>query len=112
MEIFRFSLLGLGAGGLYALAAIGLVLVYRGSGVVNFAQVAIGVVGAYVYYELRVGHKVDPGALGRVAVIAGLITSAALGAVFHLLVLRRMRTASPLSRIVATLALLVTIAGV
>ena len=55
-ELFRFALLGLGAGGLYALAAIGLVLVYRGSGVVNFSQAAMGMVGAYVFYEVRTRH--------------------------------------------------------
>jgi sulfate-transporting ATPase len=112
MEIFRFSLLGLGAGGLYALAAIGLVLVYRGSGVVNFAQVAIGMVGAYVFFELRVNHGFDSTALELVALAAGLVSSAILGGAFHLVILRRMRDASQLSKIVATLALLVTITGV
>ena len=78
MEIFRFSLLGLGAGGLYALAAIGLVLVYRGSGVVNFAQVAIGMVGAYVFFELRVNHGFDSTALELVALALGPLLHAAL----------------------------------
>ena len=55
-EAFRFALLGLGAGSLYAIAAIGLVLVYRGSGVVNFAQGAMGMVGAYAYYEAHQLH--------------------------------------------------------
>jgi sulfate-transporting ATPase len=36
--IFRFAVIGLGAGSLYALAALGLVLIFRGSKVVNFAQ--------------------------------------------------------------------------
>jgi sulfate-transporting ATPase len=112
MEIFRFSLLGLGAGGLYALAAIGLVLVYRGSGVVNFAQVAIGIVGAYAFYELRVNHGFDSTAGELFALAVGLVVSAILGGLFHLLVLRRMRDASQLSKIVATLALLVTITGI
>ena len=53
MEFIRFVLLGLGAGGLYALAAQGIVLVYRGSGVINFAQGAMGLVVAYVYYDMR-----------------------------------------------------------
>jgi sulfate-transporting ATPase len=106
-EAFRFSLLGLGAGGLYALAAIGLVLVYRGSGVVNFAQAAMGMVGAYVYYEFRV----EQGLAQPVAVVAGLVGSALLGAVFYLVIIRRMGNASQLARIVATLALLVVLLG-
>ena len=36
-EILRFAVLGLGTGALYALAAQGLVVTYRSSGVVNFA---------------------------------------------------------------------------
>lgn len=112
MEVFRFSLLGLGAGGLYALAAIGLVLVYRGSGVVNFAQVAIGMIGAYVFYELRVERELDSLVGQLMALAAGLVTSGVIGGLFHLVVLRRMRNASQLSKIVATLALLVTITAV
>ena len=42
-----FTILGLGAGGVYAILGLGLVLVYKGSGVVNFAQGAMGVAGDY-----------------------------------------------------------------
>jgi len=104
-EPFRFALIGLGAGSLYALAAIGLVLVYRGSGVVNFAQGAMGMVGAYAYYEARVQHDLSE----PISIAIGLLTSAAIGAAFYLLILRRMREASNLAKIVATLALLVVL---
>lgn len=43
---------GLAQGGVYALAAIGLVLIYRVSGVLNFAQGAIATVSAFVAYTL------------------------------------------------------------
>ncbi|WP_261561729.1 ABC transporter permease subunit [Frankia tisae] len=106
-EVFRFAALGVGAGALYALAAVGLVLVHRGSGVVNFAQGAMGMVGAYVYFEGRGGDLPD-----ALSVVLGLLAAAVLGALFHLLVLRRMRGASGLARIVATLALLVVLQSV
>src|ERR1700712_2133389 len=106
-EVFRFTVLGLGAGGLYALAAIGMVLVYRGSGVVNFAQAAMGMVGAYAYYEAHVLRDFPV----LVALLFGLIVSAAVGAGFHLIVMRRMSDASTLARIVATLAFLVVLQG-
>src|ERR1700712_4536152 len=96
-EIWRFMALGLGAGALYALAAVGLVLVYRGSGVVNFAQGAMGMVGAYAYFEAREQHGLPQ----IVAVLVGLLASAILGALFHLLILRRMHGASSLAKIVA-----------
>ncbi len=50
-EFAKFALLGLGLGGIYALAAQGIVLVYRGSGVLNFAHGAMAAVGAYAYVE-------------------------------------------------------------
>ncbi|CAJ59006.1 MULTISPECIES: ABC transporter permease subunit [Frankia] len=106
-EVFRFAALGVGAGALYALAAVGLVLVHRGSGVVNFAQGAMGMVGAYVYFEGRGADLPD-----AVSVVLGLLAAAVLGAAFHLLILRRMRGASGLARIVATLALLVVLQSV
>jgi ABC-type branched-subunit amino acid transport system ATPase component/branched-subunit amino acid ABC-type transport system permease component len=99
----QFVAFGLGAGGLYALAGVGLVLVYRGSGVVNFAQAAVGMVGAYGFYEARVVHDMP----AFVALPFGLGVSGAAGALFYLVVMRRMRGSSMLARIVATLALLV-----
>src|ERR1700728_4381222 len=102
-DVFEIGLLGLGAGSLYAIAAIGLVLVYRGSGVVNFAQGAMGMVAAYTFFEVH--QKAHLPAV--IAVFVGLAASGAIGAVFHLLVMRRMRDASMLAKIVATLALLV-----
>ena len=53
---FQFALLGLGLGSLYALASQGLMVIYRGSGVLNFAHGAIGTIGAYVAYEIRTKH--------------------------------------------------------
>jgi ABC-type branched-subunit amino acid transport system ATPase component/branched-subunit amino acid ABC-type transport system permease component len=102
-DVFRFAVIGLGAGSLYALAAIGLVLVYRGSKVVNFAQGAMGMVAAYVFYEVHDEWKVT----AAVAILLGLLASAATGALFHVLIIRQMKEASILTRIVATLALLV-----
>src|SRR6188472_1667200 len=46
-------LLGLGAGALYGAMAQGLVLAYRGSGVVNFSHGAVTAYVAYTYSELR-----------------------------------------------------------
>jgi branched-subunit amino acid ABC-type transport system permease component len=51
-EVIRFALLGLGIGATYALASQGLIIIYRGSGVLNFALGAIGMAGAYVWWEL------------------------------------------------------------
>src|ERR1700682_5746942 len=103
MEVLRFALLGLGLGALYSLASQGLMVIYRGSGVLSFAHGAIGMVGAYIEWEVKVQHH-QPTWL---AWLAGLGACAALGALSHLLVMRQLRRASPLARIVATLGLLI-----
>ena len=56
MEVVRFALLGLGLGALYALASQGLLVIYRGSGVLSFAHGAVGMVGAYLHWELKIKH--------------------------------------------------------
>lgn len=108
-ELIRFAVLGLGTGALYALAALGVVLVYRGSGVVNFAQGAIGIAGAYLFYELHVVRDTNV----IVSFVLGVAFSALLGVLTQLVVMRPLRHASSLVRLVATLGILIALqAGV
>ncbi|MDH6622798.1 ABC-type branched-subunit amino acid transport system ATPase component/branched-subunit amino acid ABC-type transport system permease component [Streptomyces sp. LBL] len=107
-DILRFALLGLGLGALYALTAHGIVLVYRGSGVLNFAHGAVGMAGAYVQWELSVQHGVPYWP----ATACGVLTSAALGVLTHLLVLRPLRRASSLARLVGTLAVFIVLTAI
>lgn len=101
-DVLQFGIIGLGAGSLYALAAIGLVLVFRGSRVVNFAQGAMGMMAAYVFYEVHQNWHVTI----VLALPAGLVASGAIGAAFYQLVIRRLRDSSNLIKITASLALL------
>ena len=55
-EVLQFALLGLGAGAAYALLGQGLVLIFRGSGILNLAHGAFAMAGAYVFYELHAVH--------------------------------------------------------
>jgi ABC-type branched-subunit amino acid transport system ATPase component/branched-subunit amino acid ABC-type transport system permease component len=98
-----FLLLGLGAGGAYALLGLGAVLIYRSSGLVNFAQGAFATVGAIIYYELQ-GHLP-----AVIVVLAAIAATALLGALTQFLIMRPLRNASPIARVVATLALLAAI---
>ncbi|WP_030660711.1 ABC transporter permease subunit [Streptomyces cellulosae] len=107
-DILRFALLGLGLGALYALTAHGIVLVYRGSGVLNFAHGAIGMAGAYVQWELSAQHGVSYWP----ATACGVLTSAVLGVLTHLLVLRPLRRASSLARLVGTLAVFIVLTAI
>ena len=61
-EVIRFAVLGFGIGALYALASQGLIVIYRGSGVLNFAIGAIGMAGVFLQWDLHIQHhwRCDP----------------------------------------------------
>ena len=52
-QYLLFAIVGLGSGCLYAALSMGLVITYRGTGVINFATGAMATWGAFVYDELR-----------------------------------------------------------
>jgi ABC-type branched-subunit amino acid transport system ATPase component/branched-subunit amino acid ABC-type transport system permease component len=104
-EIFKFAILGLGLGALYALASQGLMVIYRGSGVLNFAHGSIGMLGAYLCWELQTKANFP----FFLAFILGISASALVGAATHLLIMKRLTKASPLGRVVATLGVLIIV---
>lgn len=99
---FQFLAFGLGSGALIGLMAIGLVVVYRGSGVVNFAHGAIAMAGTYVFWDLNENGHVPY----FWAVLAGVAFSALLGALAQLAVMRKLVDAAPVTRLIATLGML------
>lgn len=52
MQFLPFLVAGLGIGAVYALSGAGLVILFRATGVLNFALGAIGAVGAHVCWQL------------------------------------------------------------
>ncbi|HMT62990.1 MAG TPA: branched-chain amino acid ABC transporter permease, partial [Microthrixaceae bacterium] len=116
---FESLLSGLGGGAVIASLALGLVLTYRTSGVVNFAHAAIGTYIAFAYFEFReTGDLVTPvlGLPARVhlvprptlatALVVAIVLAAALGALVYVLVVRPLRHQPPLARVVASLGLM------
>jgi branched-chain amino acid transport system permease protein len=103
-EILLFILLGLGSGALIAGIALGVVLTYRGSGVINLSTGGMAMLGGYAYWSLNTGK------------IASLPTAAALplsllfvvvvGAVTEFVVYRPLRNSAPLAKLVASLGVL------
>jgi ABC-type branched-subunit amino acid transport system ATPase component/ABC-type branched-subunit amino acid transport system permease subunit len=102
-QVFLFFVLGLGSGALYALLSLGIVLVYRGSGIVNFAAGAFALFGAAIFYECQTPFG-DGG-----AVAAAIVGTAILGVLVQMLIMGPMRNSSPLARVVATLAVMIVI---
>src|SRR5712692_11751558 len=107
-EVIRFALLGFGVGSLYALASLGLIVIYRGSGVLNFALGAIGMAGAYLWYELNVNY----GWPFAAALVVAVLFSMAIGVLTHTLLMRPLRRASPMVRVIATLGLMTTLQAI
>jgi branched-chain amino acid transport system permease protein len=100
---------GLFVGMVYGLTSVGLVVAYRGSRVINFAHGEIGMIGAFVFADLRHGSSdplfglsVDHGIVWPL--IAGVGVAAALGALTELGVVRPLRTAPRIQPLVGTLA--------
>jgi branched-subunit amino acid ABC-type transport system permease component len=119
-----YLVLGLGSGAVIAALAIGVVVTYRASNVINFAHGAIGMYIAFAYYELRrSGDLVLPiiGLPDRVnllarpteatALVIAVLLASAVGATVFWLVFRPLRTAPALARVVASLGLMVYLIG-
>jgi branched-chain amino acid transport system permease protein len=99
---------GLVAGGIYGILALGIVIVYRGSKVLNFAQAEMGTFGIYVAWWLVDRHH----APWLVGAIAGLVATAVLCLAFERLVVRQMVDSPRVTVAVASVGLLLLIIAV
>jgi branched-chain amino acid transport system permease protein len=84
-EFLQLLFQGVSLGSTYALVALGFVVVFRASGVINFAQGAMLLLGAYTISWLAV----DVGLAFGLAVLVATVLLALFGAGLHGLVLRR-----------------------
>ena len=103
--VLQFALLGLGAGAIYALLGQGLVLIFKGSGILNLAHGGFAMAAAFMYYELHTVH-------GNGTALSMLITVAAVvivGVGIDQLLLRHLRGASALARLIATMGVLLAL---
>jgi branched-chain amino acid transport system permease protein len=102
-QLLLFTLLGLGTGALIAGIGLGVVLTYRGSGVINVATGAEAMAAGYAFYSLRTVTGTP------LALIGTLAFTLALGVAIELLAFRPLRTSSPLARLVSSLGVLLTL---
>ncbi len=133
-DIIFFLLAGLGLGSLYAMLGTGLVIVYRGSGVINFAQGAFAMYGVFTFDEARrngylrlpwfdflpthtlnvpVNIKLsDEGVSTPVAFVLAIAMAVLIGLMAHFLVFRPLRTAAPLGKVIGSLGVMLYLQGV
>ena len=107
-----YTIIGLSVGGVYALAALGIVLIYRTTGVVNFAHGAMGMFSTFVAWQVFYGwsHPFWPDWLATViAVVAALVFAALLGLFLELAVFRWVRTREPVVKAVITIGVLLAL---
>jgi branched-subunit amino acid ABC-type transport system permease component len=100
MTLFlQYAAQGLTNGFVIGLLAASLVVVYRSTRVLSFAQGAIGSLGTYAYYQLAMVW----GWSALVALPLGLLAGLVSGTAVYLLAMRPLRRADALTRTVSTL---------
>ena len=124
---FLFLILGLGSGATYAILGQGLVLKYRSSGVVDFAHGAVAMFIAYVFINLRsfgelelpvvlIPHQISlnggAGISTALAIVISLAYAAVFGLVLYVLVYRPLRSASPLTRVCASVGVMLALEAI
>ena len=121
-EYLTTLFLGAVVGSIYSLAAFGLVLTYRTSGVFNFAQGALGMFFSYVFFQLAQGGRLNlvvgvydqtwhlPTAVALPLVV--LVLAPAFGWLLDVVLFRKLREAGSVVQIVASIGLLVSLVGV
>jgi branched-chain amino acid transport system permease protein len=98
---------GLGDGAIYASLALALVLIYRATHVINFAQGEMGMVSTYIAWSLITHH----GWSFWPAFVFTLALSFLGGFAIHETVIRPLQRAGELTVVMATIALLVVLNG-
>ena len=107
-SILFFLIVGITFGSVYAVAAVGLVVTYTTSGIFNFAQGAIGMFGAFIFWKL---HS-DWGFQTLIAfVLAVFVITPAIGALIEIVLMRRLSDAPLVAQIVTTLGLMLALMG-
>jgi len=105
-QILLFTLLGLGSGALIAGIALGVVLTYRGSGIINLATGGMAMFAGYSFWALTT----DLLHLSAVpALLVSLVIVLAVGAAIELVAFRPLRTAPPLAKLVSSLGVLLVL---
>jgi branched-chain amino acid transport system permease protein len=107
-DVEQFLVTGLSLGGVYALSGVGMVVLYRATGVLNLAFGAIGAFGALIAWQLINHSGLSFWPAFVVSVLAGGVLTLAYGMVFGPALALR----DPLVKATATLGLALILLGV
>ncbi len=104
---FQNVIAGLETGSLYALAALGLVLIFRTTDVINFAQGEMAMFCSFIGFKLFTSL----GLPYPVAFIVTIIFAVLFGFIIEKYVIRSVNKASVVSKMIVTLGLIMVISG-
>ena len=107
-KFLAFGVLGLATGAIYAIAASGLVLTYTTSGIFNFAHGALGMVAAFVYWQMRFDWQ-WPAWISLILVL--FVFAPLFGAFIDRVILRGLQGSSEVTKIIVSVGLLVGLIG-
>jgi branched-chain amino acid transport system permease protein len=107
MRFVDLTLNGIANGAIYAAVALSLVLIWRATRILNFAQAGMLMLTTFIAWSL-----IDAGAPYLVGLVAALASGLALGAVVERTVIRPIEGGPPLNAIIVTLGLLVLLQAV
>lgn len=109
MDIFLQLLVsGFAVGGVYALIALGFVLIYKATSIINFATGEFMMIGAFIFYTIMV----DVGLPAIPAFIGVMAAAAFLGFLVERLILRHMLGQPTISIVMVTIGLSSILMGI
>jgi branched-chain amino acid transport system permease protein len=105
-EFIEFTLQGLSSGLIYAAIALSLVLIWRGTRVLNYSQGAMAMLTSFIALEIVyvTGNY-------WLAFVGSLISGLAIGAAVERVIVRQVTGKPPLNAVIVTIGLLIGIEG-
>jgi branched-subunit amino acid ABC-type transport system permease component len=100
---------GLAAGGVFAMAALGLVLIYRVSGVLNFAQGAVATVSAFVAYTFANQWFPNWALAPWLGLLAAIVAGCVIGFLMEVLTIRPLTGRPPIVKVAVTIGWLLVL---
>lgn len=102
-DFILFTIFGLVLAAIYAVAASGLVVTYTTTGIFNFAHGAIGMIGAYAYWQLSAGWGLNT--LLSVVIVL-VVVGPGIGFVIDRVIMRGLEGVSEVTKVVVSIGLL------
>ena len=105
--LLQILLRSLETGGIYALAALGIIIIFRTSNITHFAQGAMGMFNTYLAAVLVDLMDLPLG----IGVVAAILMAVVLGCLVDFVIIRRVKKVAPITKQILTLGLIMVFVG-